>query len=187
MSARVADNPHKPGTPEHKAWEIQNIHDRRDVGFMTLDPEWVAAKGRADARLAALKKSMQHIDTSVDDLLDEIERLNDPPPRPMVGLLGNMSVAVNGFDLSKYVTNFVLHTGPVAPMPMFGWSPSTPSWPSNGYTTSQSVTVDPVNGWHTFTTTWHSPSAMDRYVDRQRRIRLGRRLLARKLNKRGHA
>ena len=51
MTPRVADNPYKPGTTEHRAWEHEHIHNQRGWGT----PEYEAATAIADARLAILK------------------------------------------------------------------------------------------------------------------------------------
>lgn len=46
-----ADNPHKPGTHEHREWEHVNVHEPR----ICPGPELTAAYKRANGRLAALK------------------------------------------------------------------------------------------------------------------------------------
>ena len=49
-----ADNPHKPGTPEHRTWEHVNVHEPRRYPGIERD----TATERANGRMAALKARM---------------------------------------------------------------------------------------------------------------------------------
>lgn len=75
---RVADNPHKPGTAEHRDWQDLNIHWPRSTGGL----DWAEAKAAADARLAVLKAQVRASHGPnhgwVENILREVEEATRP-------------------------------------------------------------------------------------------------------------
>ncbi len=116
---RVADNPHAPGTPEHRDWEIVNVHSPRQHSC-DARKEAIRVADERIARVKAARSGMAAPRTfaygkNVDDLMEFIESDRGPL-------------------LDDFVDGEALRTGgvflPDGVFPSFGFKDIKIAWPS---------------------------------------------------------